>query len=72
MTYILEMASGKECPGEDLYCPSDVSTHGAPPAGTVAHRPPALQLALTEALPTGAPSFPAALYMDAMIGKLED
>lgn len=71
MTYIFEMASGTEYPGEELGCPSPEMTPGASHAACT-DRQVELALRLVEAPTFATPGFPAGLDLDALIRKLED
>lgn len=70
MTYVFEMASGKDYLGDELARPSTAQAPGAPHAS--ADRQVELRLAEVEASAPGVSAFPAGLYLDAMISKLED
>jgi hypothetical protein len=71
MTYIFEMASGMECPGEEMSCPSPAKAPGASLA--CADRQVEPGLAMVEANPSSAPSaFPAGPYLAELISRLED
>jgi len=70
MTYIFEMASGTEYPGDEVGRPHPAKAPGAPLARTEQGVEPGL--AQIEVSPSTAPEFPAGLYLDALIRQLDD
>ena len=71
MTYIFEMASGTEYMGDEMPRPSAAKASGTP-RGRADRQQVELRLATLETSPQTTPGYPAALYLDSMISKLED
>ena len=70
MTYIFEMASGKEFMGDEIARPSTAKASGAPHVSADRYVEP--RLAMLEASAPETHEFPAGLFMKHMIDQLED
>jgi len=70
MSYIFEMASGKEFMGDEIARPSTAKASGAPHVSADHCVEP--RLATLEPSAPEAHEFPAGLYLKHMISKLED
>jgi hypothetical protein len=70
MTYIFEMASGKEFMGDEVASPSTAKAFGAPHISADHCVEP--RLATLEASAPDVHDYPAELYLEHMISKLED
>lgn len=70
MTYIFEMASGKEYMGDEIARPSTAKASGAPHVSADRYLEP--RLALLETSIPETHEFPAGLYVKHLIDQLED